>query len=80
MLPDEHRWHFSPSSLKRMLSKTGFSVVETSFANHPYGRGSIKRVAGMVLSWTSLALRMGEAMLVIARKTVRPAGVADEAK
>lgn len=68
--PEEHIWHFSPSTLRRLLRETGFS--ETSFEareNHTPQGWWIKDTIIRVINVLATLLGRGEAMLSFCRKT-----------
>jgi 2-polyprenyl-3-methyl-5-hydroxy-6-metoxy-1,4-benzoquinol methylase len=69
LLPDQHIWHFALPTLKTLLNQGGFEILETIMENHIFvGMDPIKRILYTFLSWFSLMLHKGEAMLVIAQK------------
>jgi 2-polyprenyl-3-methyl-5-hydroxy-6-metoxy-1,4-benzoquinol methylase len=70
LLPEQHRWHFTPKTLTNMLIQHGFEKVHISFYNHRY-RGSLGRtVLISFLHLIAIVWSRGEAMLVIARKSI----------
>ncbi len=71
LLPEQHRWHFTPKTMRLLLSKAGFDILSISYDNHDYWAGHahvLKRLGAVVIGWLSLRLGRGEAMLVFAAK------------
>ena len=67
--PEEHLWHFAPSTLRRLLLETGFSEVgfEARENHEPKGWGGKAQVVRLV-NCTAVLLGRGEAMLSFCRK------------
>jgi len=71
LLPDQHRWQFTPQTLSILLEKNNFQVIDITFQNHDYiGRG-LKRFILKNISLLALKLKFGEAMLVFANKSAK---------
>jgi SAM-dependent methyltransferase len=71
LVPAEHRWHFTPKTLRLLLEKSGFRTVSIRYVNHNYWAHQaylVKRLAAVGINWLSLKLNRGEAMLVFAIK------------
>lgn len=68
--PEEHIWHFSPSTLRRLLRECGFSEVHfEARENHvPQGWGA-KDMIIRLINVLAVLLGRGEAMLCFCRKT-----------
>ena len=67
--PEEHIWHFAPTTLRRLLRETCFSeVVFEAKENHiPQGWG-MKALIIRLINALAVLLGRGEAMLCFARK------------
>jgi SAM-dependent methyltransferase len=68
--PEEHIWHFSPATLRWLLSESGFSEVgfEAKENHNPQGWG-IKAQIIRLINVVAVLLGRGEAMLSFSRKT-----------
>jgi len=68
--PEEHIWHFSPATLRRLLRECGFSEVYfEARENHlPQGWGA-KDMIIRLINVLAVLLGRGEAMLSFCRKT-----------
>jgi 2-polyprenyl-3-methyl-5-hydroxy-6-metoxy-1,4-benzoquinol methylase len=73
LLPDQHLWHFTPRTLRLMLSRGGFVTVrliaQPAKHHHP---NPFKRLALNSIGAVANSLRRGEALLAIAKKSDRP--------
>lgn len=67
LLPEQHRWHFTPKTLSLLLNKCGYDLISICMENHSItSRNLIKRMLSAVFSEYSLLRNKGEAMLCIA--------------
>jgi 2-polyprenyl-3-methyl-5-hydroxy-6-metoxy-1,4-benzoquinol methylase len=67
LLPEQHRWHFTPVTLSLLLKNCGYYVISISMDNHSSTRRNpIARILSTVFSKYSLWINKGEAMLCIA--------------
>jgi SAM-dependent methyltransferase len=68
--PGEHIWHFTPSTLRRLVESEGFRVVECEAKeNNPVLCGSLKDEVRRLINAISRLANRSEAMLLLARKT-----------
>jgi SAM-dependent methyltransferase len=67
--PGEHIWHFTPSTLRRLVESEGFRVVECEAKeNNPVLSGSLKDEVRRLINAISRLANRSEAMLLLARK------------
>ena len=67
--PGEHIWHFTPSTLRRLVESEGFRVVECEARdNNPVRSWSLKDEVRRAISAVSRLTNRSEAMLLLARK------------
>lgn len=68
LLVEQHRWHFSPNTLSKLLRKCSFDVeVIHTQDRKPWG-GFFKRTALACLSVTTRLTQLGEAIIALACK------------
>lgn len=71
--PEEHIWHFSPITLRRLIRKAGFREVHFEARdNHVASGWGPKAVARRVINGASVLADRSEAMLIIAKKKLSP--------
>jgi len=70
LLPEQHLWHFSPSTLKKLLAKSGFAVEAVKMVdNHPYHQ-HLPAPLGFIakaLSALALAINRADSMMVVGK-------------
>lgn len=68
--PDEHRWHFTPETIKALIKKEGFCRLSFEARdNHPVVGWGLKSILRRLINWIALITNQGEAMLVFAIKS-----------
>lgn len=69
LIPDQHRWHFTLSTLDNMITTFGFELVGARYENHDrFMHPWWKRSIYAILDTIALSTGHGEAMLVAYRK------------
>lgn len=69
--PEQHVWHFTPETLKRMLILAGFQTVYfEAKENYPVSGWRPKSFVKRLINWFSVLTNRSEAMLFFAQKTV----------
>lgn len=67
--PEEHRWHFAPDTLKRLLREAKFEEVYfEARENYPVVGWGPAKVARRLVNWLAKLTGQSEAMLIFARK------------
>ena len=67
--PEEHVWHFTPGTLKRLLILAGFKVIYfEAKENYPVSGCRPKSFIKRLINWVSVLTNRSEAMLVFAQK------------
>lgn len=67
--PEEHRWHFSPDTLRRLVRQAGFDEVHfEARENHPVAGWGPAHLARRVINGAATLTGRSEAMLIFARK------------
>lgn len=68
--PEEHIWHFTPSTLKRLIKQEGFDIVHfEAKENYPVGGWGPKDLVKRIINFVSVVTNRSEAMLVFGRKS-----------
>lgn len=68
--PGEHIWHFTPSTLCRLVESEGFRVVDCEAKeNNPVRSWSLKDDVRRLINAVSRLANRSEAMLLLARKS-----------
>ncbi|MBI3577699.1 class I SAM-dependent methyltransferase [Candidatus Gottesmanbacteria bacterium] len=69
LIPDQHRWHFTLSTLDALVVPLGFVQVGATYENHDRSMHPLwKRPFYVILDTIALATGKGEAMLVAYKK------------
>ncbi len=69
LLPEEHIWHFSPETLKKLLLLSDFEILHfESKENHAAAGRAPSALAKRLINWVSVRINCSEAMLVFAQK------------
>ena len=67
--PEEHRWHFTPDTIKSLMAKTGFRCIRFEAKdNYPVIGWGLKPMLRRLINWFAVVSDYGEAMLVFAVK------------
>lgn len=70
LIPDQHRWQFTPAALDALVLPFGFRRVGFFMENHDRGMHPLwKRPVYWILDSAALLTRKGEAMLMVYQKT-----------
>jgi SAM-dependent methyltransferase len=68
--PDEHRWHFTPDTIKALVRKEGLRLLRFEARDNYSAVGwSLKAIVRRVINGIALVTNCGEAMLVFAAKS-----------
>jgi len=67
--PEEHIWHFTPNTLRRLMDKAAFHEIWFEARDNYSVQGwSLKEIAQRIINRVSVITNRSEAMLVIANK------------
>lgn len=67
--PDEHRWHFTPDTVKKLMTKAGFRCLRFEAKdNYSVVGWGLRPVLRRLINWFAVVSDHGEAMLVFAVK------------
>jgi 2-polyprenyl-3-methyl-5-hydroxy-6-metoxy-1,4-benzoquinol methylase len=73
LLPDQHLWHFTPDTLRRLLDTAGFAVQEVRVQPHVHRHSHpLKHLLLGALSAFANGLGRGDSLLAVARSSVTP--------